>query len=328
MNWAGTHPATYFGKIPARGDFVRGHGQHQLTATLDRWVSGAMESLSDDPRWKETYDRASGVDFAFVGTRSRISVVGHLVPSRDASGRRFPFLTSATLERDDSLPFRCAPAALARPLGVLRGVAQETCTTSDPTAILERLTTLDCTADFNAALETDPLGHFVRDHSLATLAAAIGPDFGAAPLRRVILAIGLLLRPMLGNPGLSIDKEISLPLPTEDRAAYFTAGWWLYLISAFLRKGARELQLLVYRSPQGMRLCVGFNGASSRPLAHVLASETYTDTLIDLTDPQWIEEQPDLTRDYGIAKLASYLDQPTLSVEAATSTFREVFLGE
>ena len=71
-------PATCFGKIPSRGDFVKGAGQHQLISVLDRWVSQTMELLSEDPAWKTAYDGACPVDFAFIGARSRLSVVGHL----------------------------------------------------------------------------------------------------------------------------------------------------------------------------------------------------------------------------------------------------------
>ena len=91
--------ATFFGKVPGRGDFVKGAGQHPLIGTLDAWVSGAMELLAEDPGWKAAYDAAGPIDFAFVGARSGVSVVGHLRPSVDASGRRFPFLAAAALER-------------------------------------------------------------------------------------------------------------------------------------------------------------------------------------------------------------------------------------
>ena len=49
---------------------------------------------------------------------------------------------------------------------------------------------------------------------------------------------------------------------------------------------------------------------------------------IHLTDPDWIDTQPALTRDPGIARLASYLARPEIGLEPVVTTFREVFLGE
>lgn len=115
--------ATCFGKIPSRGDFVKGAGQHPLITVLDRWASQGMERLSEDPRWKTAYDNACAVDFAFVGARSRLSVVGHLRPSLDSSGRRFPFIAAATIERDDALIFRCAPVGLSHSFGALASIS-------------------------------------------------------------------------------------------------------------------------------------------------------------------------------------------------------------
>ena len=160
-------PATCFGKIPSRGDFVRGTGQHQLITLLDRWVSGAMETLSEDPRWKIAYDSANAVDFLFAGASSRISVVGHLRPSKDSSGRRFPLITAAMVERDDSLIFRCGPSGLQQSYAALARIAENGVAGVEVNQMLSELDTVDCAADFENAIESDPLGRFVQRTTLA-----------------------------------------------------------------------------------------------------------------------------------------------------------------
>jgi type VI secretion system protein ImpM len=320
--------ATCFGKLPTRGDFVKGPSQHQLIGILDRWMSACMESLSEDPRWKLAYDQAPSVDFVFVGARNRTSVIGHLRPSRDASGRRFPFLTAATIERDDLLMLRCAPAGLTHPFNVLREAAQAGTDGADIAEILARLEELNSGADFDLALQSDPLGHFVRRTSLASFAEMLAFEAATEQVRRIILAIGLLLRPVLGNANAAIDKAISLPLPGDDRYRDLVAGLWLYLVSAFLRNTALELQVLMASARQSARMVIGFNGASSRTLLNMLSPESSPESAIDLFDPEWIDEHHDLAHDYGVAKLSSYLGQPAMTLEAAIKTFREVFLGE
>ena len=225
MSRGSAAPATFFGKVPGRGDFVKGAGQHPLIATLDAWVSGAMELLAEDPGWKAAYDAAGPIDFAFVGARSGVSVVGHLRPSVDASGRRFPFLAAAALERDDTLMFRCAPCGLIEAWGQLAHHAEAAVTGAAAPVWQGALEAVDCGALFNAAVQGDPLGAFVRRSSLAALADLLGTRPEA--VARVILAIGLLMRPVLDQPTLGIDKDLILhlrqSLPGHPNGMRFTA---------------------------------------------------------------------------------------------------------
>ncbi len=327
MSMVYTSPATCFGKIPSRGDFVKGAGQHQMISLLDRWVSQSMEELSEDPRWKIAYDSACAVDFAFVGARSRLSVVGHMRPSTDASGRRFPFITAATIERDDSLMFRCAPVGLISSFGGLARISENGVMGTDVAVLLAELETVNCAGDFETAVQADPLGNFVRRTSLDALAAMIGSP-SAERVRRIILAIGLLMRPILGQGAVAIDKDLVLPLPADERNRNLVAGLWLYLVTAFLRKTTVELQLIIERHSESPHLVIGFNGAAASTLLAALSPNSCTDKIISLLDPEWIEEQPDLSCDFGVAKLSAYLDQPAITLELAINTFREVFLGE
>lgn len=327
MNAVVFSPATCFGKIPSRGDFIKGPGQHQLISVLDRWLSQGMERLSEDPRWKTAYDTACAVDFAFVGARSRLSVVGHLRPSLDSSGRRFPFITAAAIERDDALMFRCAPVGMAHSYASLARIADAAVAGGDVAELLADLDSVNCAADFDTALESDPLGNFVRRSSLESLAGMVSAKSVDA-VRRIILAIGLLMRPALGQGSISIDKEIVLPLPADERNRNLVAGLWLYLLTAFLRRTMVELQVVIERRIDSPRLIVGFNGSSPDTLVAALSPEFSAERIIPLIDPEWIEEQGAVIHDYGVAKLSSYLVQPHISLEQAVTTFREVFLGE
>ena len=319
--------ATCFGKIPSRGDFVKGTGQHQLINLLDRWVSQTMERWSEDPRWKIGYDNSRSVDFAFVGARSRLSVVGHLKPSTDSSGRRFPFITAATIERDDSLMFRCAPAGLELVFGTLAKISDSGVQGTELGLMLAELEAMNCAESFELAIQADPLGNFVRRTTIDSLAGMLDVS-GVDAIRRIILAIGLLMRPVLGQGSVSVEKDIVLPLPSDERQRNLVAGLWLYLVSAFLRRTSVEMQVLIEHQSKAPHLVLGFNGASPSTLLAALSPETVEEKIISLTDPEWIEDQPDLTNDYGVAKLSAYLAQPHIPLELAINTFREVFLGE
>lgn len=322
-----TRGAVCFGKIASRGDFVKGGGQHQLIHVLDKWVTNGMECLSEDPRWKTAYDGAPGVDFIFAGARSRISVIGHIRASTDSSGRRFPFIVADTIEREDSLVFRCAPIGLVKVFGDLADLSEAALQGKDLATLLPGLEQISAADEFTAALSSDPLGNFVRRTTLEILAAMLGhPDCRA--VRRIILAIGLLMRPLLGQANASIDKELVFPLPRDERNRNLVAGLWVYLVTCFLRKSGIETQFLIRRSNSAPCLIIGFSGNSASPLIAAISPESSTEHVVSLLDPEWIEQQMAGNREYGVAKLSAYLEQPAITLEQSIQTFREVFLGE
>ncbi|WP_078122090.1 type VI secretion system-associated protein TagF [Thiosocius teredinicola] len=320
--------ATYFGKVPARGDFIKGNGHTQLIGRLDEWISGSMAMLADDPRWKIVYDSMPQLNFAFVGAHSGTAIVGHLKSSMDASQRRFPFLAAASISRGDSLLFRCGPISFSGIWNKLHTAADIACSSDDPATALHELIQFDCTAQVKDALQGDPLGTFVRNTTLQRLAEQLTCDGRPVDVRRIILAIGLLLRPTINNAALRIEKGLLLPLPAESSQRDQVAALWVYLVSAFLRNTQTELQLLLGQIDNRHCMVIGFNGASPRTLLSLIAPSASGEANLVLDDPEWIEEHHDLSHDYGVAKLSTYLQQPGLTLEEAVNTFREVFFGE
>lgn len=320
--------ATYFGKVPARGDFIKGSGNMQLIGRLDEWISGSMALLADDPRWKLVYDSMPEMNFAFVGARSRTAIVGHLKSSMDASQRRFPFLTAAAIDRDDSLLFRCGPITFTSVWSKLHRAADIACQSEDPANALQELIRFDGAEDVKRALQGDPLGQFIRNTTLRQLAGMLETEGRSIDVRRIVLAIGLLLRPTLNNSQLRIDKGLLLPLPADAAQRDQVAALWLYLVTAFLRNTQTELQLLLGQAENKHCLVIGFNGASPRTLLSLVAPSASANANLVLDDPEWIEDHRDMSHDYGVAKLSTYLQQPGLTLEEAVNTFREVFFGE
>ena len=95
-----TLPMLYFGKLPGRGDFVRSGSHPALIQSLDRWLSSGIELMAEDAHWKPIYDQADAAHFAMVSPHRNTAVAGHIVPSADLSGRRFPFLTACAIESE------------------------------------------------------------------------------------------------------------------------------------------------------------------------------------------------------------------------------------
>ena len=191
-----TLPISYFGKLPAHGDFVRAATNHRpLIAILDRWATEGLDLLAQDVAWKSLYDSAPGFHFAFMGSRHRSVIGGHLLPSVDASGRRFPFMAGVTFEVAKPLEFLArSPLAfiplwsrLGRelPLAKLAG---------EPAPILHELSE----QKVNLTISPDTLHHtfagFLQAQTIGSLQQMLNTAGRQVDVRRILLALGLLLR--------------------------------------------------------------------------------------------------------------------------------------
>ncbi|NMG44894.1 type VI secretion system-associated protein TagF [Aromatoleum toluvorans] len=323
----GTGNTGFFGKLPARGDFIKGGGTTQLIAMLDRWISESMNLLSTDPRWRIQYDSMSPVHFAFVGPHSRLAVVGHLQPSHDASSRRFPFLVASTIECDPERSRRGPEAftALWEKFAHLVGLAR---TADEPASVLQALADIDH-GQMLAQMLQQPPEHAAPDTvTIGEIDHLLTHRGHTGSARRIILSLGIMLQPLLGDNRLRIERGLQLPLPDDPVRRDAIAQIWLNLIFGFLRNSQRELQLLQGQVNGRNTLVVGFNGASPCPLVTLISPGSAPDALVNLEDPEWVDAHPALSDDYGIAKLSSYLSQSDTTLATALATFREVFFGE
>ncbi|WP_407351267.1 type VI secretion system-associated protein TagF [Luteimonas sp. R10] len=317
---------SYFGKVPSRGDFVRTADNHQLMGLLDRWAGSSIELLSQNPDWKRLYDGAPDVHYAFMGSRSKLVVCGHFLPSRDASQRRFPLLSAIRVEVGNPLGFiGRSPLALTR---VWSGLARQARNAADAE---EAAIPLQQLAETRYDLSTDPgayaapFADFLELQTIGSLERLLR-DSGHddVVLRRMLPALGLLLQPVLSGSGVTIDKGLELPLPRDPLYRPLVGAFWLDIIAGFIARGDFELAVLV-RDEDTPRMMVGFNGADHQTLRAVLDPQAAGEHLIRIHDAEWVDEH--LPTDYGLNKLASYVDRHDLSLKAARRIFGETFLG-
>ncbi|WKB52772.1 type VI secretion system-associated protein TagF [Eleftheria terrae] len=317
----------YFGKVPSRGDFIRSSNSAQLVQTLDHWLSQTMELLATDPRWKLIYDAAPPVQFAFLGSRSMVGLAGHLMPSQDSSGRRFPFITAGTFEVHEPLEFMArSPLALTRLWTRFENSTRLAHDSNDLTAVQQQL------AHTSVDLEVVPRAYqanfldFLEMQTLGGVEAMLEQAGQRISMRQTLLALGMLLQPVLAQGSVRLDKGLVLPLVNDPLYRPFVATLWLELVSRFLKRGDFEVAVFVTRVSGLPVLVLGFNGASPRTLRAVLDPATCSSDNVELTQSQWVEDYID--DDYGVKKLSSYLREPQLSLRQALDTYREAFLGE
>jgi type VI secretion system protein ImpM len=319
---------SWFGKLRSRGDFVRSTQHGALTQLLDQWLSRALVELAQDPRWKQLYDGAMCAHFAVLGVRRRVALAGHLRPSADASGRRFPFVATASFETCAPLAFMAqAPLLLGTAWAQLEDIATRACTADDAAPVLAsaRQVRMDIDAGADARARDS---HVQSAQTLGSLQALLERTHAGVELRRVLLALGLLLQPV-PDSGLSrLDTGLRLPLPAQPWQAAAVAAWWMRLIAPFLARGDVELMLLLPCAGERAEptLVVGFAGASSAVLHALFTPNTASDAFITLRTPHWVDDQ--VAQDLALRRLDAYLRQPSLPLCQAADLFHAAFLGE
>jgi type VI secretion system protein ImpM len=93
----------FFGKLPARGDFVRAGLSRRFTDRWDRWLQLVLPVCrqSMGPDWDRIWHAAPAWRFALTDT---IPVIGLFMPSIDRAGRHFALTIAAEGVSDDA-PF-------------------------------------------------------------------------------------------------------------------------------------------------------------------------------------------------------------------------------
>ena len=307
----------YFGKVPARADFVKLAHDPAAISMLDAWLAQVMTLLPSDARWRFHYDAMAPVSFALVGPARHHAVAGHLLASRDQSGRRFPFLATRTVAVSDPAAFvaRC-PVAFA-PLWVfLEEICPRVLEETDPAACLAAI------ADSAIGLGDDAaFARWIESGTVGSLDALLG----GCGVARLVLALGLLLQPVMHSQPDTLDKSLVLPLPLEASARYPVAAFWLGLIAPFLRRAGFDLALFLTRQDERPVLVVGFCAALAETLRAMIDPLVGAELQVRLHHTAWIDEQ--LQFDADVRALASHLAQPDLPLVLARELFMKTFIG-
>jgi len=308
----------YFGKVPARSDFVKLAHDAAAIGMLDDWLAAVMQRLPSNARWKIDYDAMAPVSFAFVGPGRRHAVAGHLVASHDTPGRRFPFLTMRTLDVADPPAFlsRCV-LAFAPLWTFLEAAAPQVLAACDPAPHLQGIS--------EAAIALGEADAALSGFLAGATVGSLSDLLDGLDASRTILALGLLLQPVMHSKPAQVDKSLVLPLPDDAALRAQVAAFWLELVAPFVRRTGFDLALFLTRLDGRPVLVIGFCGAAAQTLRAIVDPLVGAEQQVRFADLGWIDEQ--LGLDVDVRALASYLDQPQLPLKMARELFLKTFIG-
>ncbi|HJV76273.1 MAG TPA: type VI secretion system-associated protein TagF [Noviherbaspirillum sp.] len=316
----------YFGKVVSRGDFVKSAAGTHVIALIDKWVAQGMEMLIASPAWKAYYDNAGAIDFLFIALRKKHAICGCLTPSEDASSRRFPFIAATLFETDDAagfLPFSLL--MLERHFGHQRALSHHAVKTYDAADTLLRLNDVPFetkSAQDNALKSYDA---FLLNTSITGLSETLHLEEGQVALRRMVLAIGYLLQPILSNYLIPPQKGLALPLPHDQEQLAFVKTLWLDLVSVFLGRSEFELSVFSCTHYGKPKLIITFNGTTPNAFLALFEEQAAQEYLIDVSQSIWVEDY--VHQDPATFKLASYMEHGNLTLRQMAETFRQSFFG-
>jgi type VI secretion system protein ImpM len=293
----------YFGKVPSRGDFVKGCDNPALIKLLDDWLARAMDLMSTDARWKLSYDAVAPLHFAIIGPRRRHAIAGHIVASSDQSSRRFPFLMMGTLEVAEPATFvSAAPLILNRLWSRLETLSQGVVQATDATGPLHTATSQPIELDPRAAAYDAAFADFMELQTLGGMQAQLSQSGHTGSVRQILL-----------------------PLPRDPMYRSLVASYWMHLIAPFLARADFELALFITRIAERPSLVLGFSGASAHTLQAIMDPRAGLERHIAFDDLDWVEEHVDA--DYAVKKVSAYLDQSDLSLKSALDSMCAAFIG-
>lgn len=320
-------PVIFFGKLPARGDFIRSHSGSALIQVFDRWVSDTLALLlAVEPQWKELYDQSSPADAAFFRPQTGFLVLSSVMASKDSAGRRFPFISATTFEVQDIHSFiAVCPLYLFPVWNHLRNLSHEAAKASpDDHVFVDSLHNEVCHFQQLCDVTDSFTQQFLTNTSLSALEVSLHSVGFDESMRQVVLAIGMLLEPTLESSGGELKKILRFPLPSDPSMSALCASFWLRLLAGFLVRMNCEITL--YRTEHRSKpcLCLGFNGASPEGLYAVMDPSVANDYIIDLNNLAWVESYLDSSLEVG--HLSTLLKQDDIALQDVAELFDEAFL--
>lgn len=279
------------GKLPHRSDYVRANANHGAVREFDDLIHQALSALAQLPEWELAYAAMPSTDFYYTSRDGQWVLLGAMRPSRDLSGRRFPFMAAAVY-----------PAAQIAESAHLVPIAHEVFFTGLHAQIesaidnaveahacrqfLESQVAAGSAGGPDLELAQSIVDRFLSSNTVGAWCAADGCRERAPQLDQAILNMlfyGDFLR-RFHNP--ATLQAILLPLPHGKGEAPLFASAWLSLLREAWRQTPWAGSFFVRHGDESSTLAVMFDTVPDRFAASLMGGAIDVSVTLDLTREQ------------------------------------------
>lgn len=230
-----------FGKIPTKADFVGVNAAGGVIQELDQWLQSALLRFLDHEDWKHRFD-ALPVCFFHYHARNGSDVMGAMISSADASGRRYPFFIFQLLKAEGRPPVIPCMHTLGETFaGQARGILTDSVHGAAPIDPVAAIAELRSWNEQDLALYQRVHERFLQDYSFDDISKALQwgwPEFiGSACLHRLHYAHACWAA------GSSL--AVLLPLPAERGLKRPVADLWQQWLGDACAGGTPVMSLLI-----------------------------------------------------------------------------------
>lgn len=108
----------FFGKLPGFPDFIKFNAGGRGILLIDNWIQEglALAKIRYKDQWKNYYNNCSKINFIYPFTGTENFIHGVILPSKDKSGRSYPFILFDNINKtvSDDLPYYLIPSAFQK----------------------------------------------------------------------------------------------------------------------------------------------------------------------------------------------------------------------
>jgi len=320
-------PLVYFGKLPARGDFVRARTHIPESNAIDEWVSKALISsetlFSDRLVDRTTTNKTAFLNFSHVDTKSNEIITGVLLPSHDSSYRNYPMIGFGVQYVDKPknwmkyLPIKSS--ALWDDTYEILSIAKSK---TDNTDLMDYLNHSQLTINHNASTY---YYDFINTSTLHDIAILMNID--KSQLIQQIIATGLLFLPTFTKGFQGLNKVICWSLTSDRENSIHMATFWHDLISGFYQPHQLYLNTYLYRVSNCYRLLLSFTKPDGHILSQISESEdSYPEDWVVISNSDWTQGYID--EDIGLTRFNKVLLQDNLYLYDTRQLFKKTFLAQ
>ena len=226
---------TLFGKVPSRTDFLAVQASHPAVKELDRLIQGVMTVMAGNHEWKQHFDAIPAIDVLWRSPTGPEVFIGVLLPSQDATGRRYPLVAGLLLPGEEAArygPLLLLGAELlcSRLRDLLPRAREDAAGLSALRDYLTEQASKKGMDLLEPALLEEIYTNFIKEEGVLELGRPAGEASPATALRRTVLHL-LFGRGQALEGRTEEKKYLVLPLSLEPGKSILHASVWMDLLA-------------------------------------------------------------------------------------------------